>query len=341
MNSSADSLRSATLRHRMKIADRFDDSRTTSHTSRVRVPRFNQRAVMRRPVEITADARKHRRQNAQFKSPVVSRPSAGELTSAIALRTVRSTQITHEELIAEQFSDYSYPTSPPRNSLLKRQKLFYIVGSFVFLFAILVSVQSLLTNVTAKNKLAVLGSQTVTDEYGVPEGTGTDPAESPVTDEHLNAYTVAPELPRYIRIPSINVFARVKHTSVDKQGAVDAPGNIHDASWYNESAKPGNANGSSLLLGHVSGWTAPGVFKNLDKLLAGDTIEIEKGSGERVLYEVTYTESVPVSSLDMTKVLSSDVAGTHDLKLMTCSGKFNREKEAYEDRFIVHTKIIR
>jgi len=162
-----------------------------------------------------------------------------------------------------------------------------------------------------------------------------------VPDNTIINYQVAPELPRYLSIPDIGVFARIKHTGRDAEGAVDAPRNIHDVSWYTESAKPGNAIGASLLLGHVQGWSAPGVFKNIDKLEAGARFTVEKGSGETITYEVTRGQEYSLEEVNMGKILSAEDSGEHDLKLMTCSGAFDAATESYMSRYVVYAKVVR
>lgn len=258
----------------------------------------------------------------------------------LALQSVRSAHPTHEDVLAEQFAGVN--TYSGKRILTRAQKLFYGIGIAIFIFATGASIQTFVVNKDAKEQLQVLGEQTQKpDEYGVPEGSGSEPAEAEVSASAINAYKVNPELPRYLRIPDLGVFARIKHTGVDKNGAIDAPGNVNDVSWYNESARPGNEIGSSLLLGHVSGWTAPGVFKKINQLKAGMRFEVEKGSGEKLTYEVVRGESIPLEQLDMAKVLATEVAGEHDLKLMTCSGRYNKEKDHYEERYIVYAKILR
>lgn len=237
--------------------------------------------------------------------------------------------------------DGAQPIATKKRKMTRFQIAFYGFGIAMFLFAGGVSVQTLLTNKEAKEQINVLGATQVADEQGVVEGTGSDPAEAEVPAQAVANYRVNPELPRYLRITELGIFARIKHTGVNKDGAVDSPANINDVSWFNESAQPGNAVGSSLLLGHVSGWSAPGVFKKIDKLKAGMRFEVEKGSGEKLTYEVTRGEKIPVDQVDMSKILGVEVAGEHDLKLMTCSGKYNRETKQYEDRYIVYAKILR
>jgi sortase (surface protein transpeptidase) len=190
--------------------------------------------------------------------------------------------------------------------------------------------------------LGVLGAQTqTTDENGVLEGTGDEPSEAPVPTQSILSYTVSPDMPRYIRIPSIGVFSRVKQLGITREGAVDAPANINDAGWFNGSAKPGSAIGSSLIVAHVSGWTAPGAFKKINQLKPGMRFEIEKGDGEKLVYEVVRGESIPVDQVNMESILNPVEGEQHDLKLMTCSGRFNRQTDHYEERYVIFAKILR
>ncbi len=264
------------------------------------------------------------------------------IAQQVALFSVHQAKASRQDILAEEFSG-SYQEIPARRQKLSRtQKLFYGAGTLVFLFAFGVSIQGIIMNQQAKEKIGVLGAQTQKpDEYGVPEGSGDQPAEAAVSKSALAAYNVSPELPRYLRIPELGVFARIKHTGVTQDGAIDAPKNINDVSWYDQSAQPGSETGSSLLLGHVSGWTAPGVFKKINQLKSGMRFEIEKGSGEKITYEVTHGESIPLDILNMGKILTPEVTGEHDLKLMTCAGRFNREADRFEERYVVYAKIVR
>jgi sortase (surface protein transpeptidase) len=221
------------------------------------------------------------------------------------------------------------------------QKMIYAFASLVVVFSGFVSVQSFITNNQAKEQIATLGEAVSRDEQGVSEGTGNEPSEEPISQSVVANYQVPnPEDPRFLRIPSLGVFSRIKNLGVTPEGAVDAPRNIYDTGWYNGSARPGSRVGSSLILGHVSGWTGPGVFKKINELPAGGEFEIEKGTGEVIKYSVVRSEQIPLDQIDMSKVLSTEEAGKHDLKLMTCSGRYNSSTETFEDRFIVYAKQI-
>lgn len=258
---------------------------------------------------------------------------------ALALRTVMAAPAQGTIADLQEEAAKLFPILKAKRS--KWQTAFYGFGLAAFLFATGVSVHTLLTNKHAIDQVQTLGVSQTQDDQGVSQGTGGEPAEGAVSDQALANYQVSPELPRYLRIPSLGVFARIKHTGLTAEGAVDAPANINDVSWFNESAKPGNAIGSSLLLGHVSGWTAPGVFKKIDQLQPGTRFEIEKGSGEKLTYEVVRGERVPANQINMAKILASETPGEHDLKLMTCSGRYNRDSGHYEDRYIVYARILR
>ena len=255
----------------------------------------------------------------------------------IALQAVASAPA--QDYLSEQFI---VDAPPAKKRLSKTQKFFYGAGISVFAFATLVSAQTFITNLQTKKQVGVLGEQSqLADSQGVAEGSSSEPAESPVSSQAIAGYRVDPELPRYLRIPDLKVFARIKHTGVDKNGAVGSPKNINDVSWFDQGAVPGAEVGSSLLLGHVSGWSAHGVFKKIDQLKAGMRFEVEKGSGEKLTYEVVSGQKIPVDQIDMSKILGTENAGEHDLKLMTCSGKYNKETKQYEERYVVFAKILR
>lgn len=224
----------------------------------------------------------------------------------------------------------------------KLKVAFYGFGVIAIFISLTASIQSFLGNRNARETVATLGAADNTpDEQGIVEGSGTDPSEDDVTMDAVAGYQVSADYPRYIRIPSLNVSARVKQTGRDKVGAVDAPWNVHDVSWFNESVLPGAPQGTSLLLGHVSGYTKPGVFKRLQDVRSEDTIEIEKGNGSILTYVVVSTDRIAVQDIDMSKILATDAVGEQTLKLMTCVGAYDSGTDSYSERLVVHAKLVR
>jgi len=256
--------------------------------------------------------------------------------NAIALNAVQTSKRIDDTAGYPDEDDTVYTNGKQKLSLL--QKSMYGVGSAVFLFSMFVSVQSFMTNNKAQEQIATLGESTTKDEQGVAEGTSDEPSEEPISESAVLAFRPPnPEDPRFLRIPDINVVSRIKALGVTGGGAVDTPKNIFDTGWYSGGVRPGSP-GSSLILGHVSGWTGPGVFKTLNKLAVGARFEIEKGTGEKIYYEVTKTEQIPASQVDMSKILATEVAGQHDIKLMTCSGRYDPATKDFLDRFVVYGK---
>ncbi len=150
----------------------------------------------------------------------------------------------------------------------------------------------------------------------------------------IASHSVEPNLPRRLIIDKIAVEARIFKMGVTTAGDMDIPRNIHDVAWYENSVKPGEA-GATVLVGHVSGPTTPGVFKNLKNLVTGDAIEIEKGDGTFAKYKVMAKEVVDTANFDLAHVLTPIKTGKSGLNLVTFTGKFNASINSYEQRLIV------
>lgn len=166
---------------------------------------------------------------------------------------------------------------------------------------------------------------------------GTD--EKPVTPQQKSDYVVAPDLPRYLTIDKIGVHARVLRLGLNDKGQVAAPQGIWDVGWYEGSALP-SANGTAFIDGHISGPTLPAVFVRLHELVPGDTMTIERGSGELLHYQVQSLDSKKLNEIDMATLLGPHNGNAQSLVLMTCIGQFDVKHYAYDSRLIVVAKRI-
>lgn len=169
--------------------------------------------------------------------------------------------------------------------------------------------------------------------------TSSDISEDEPSDEEKRSYSVAPEQPKMIYIPALNVSSRVKQVGVNSKGQLDVPGNIYDTAWYKESALPGAIGGSTLIDGHVSGPTQKGAFYNLKNIKESDKITIEKGDGKRVDYKVKKVEIVETSRVEMANMLVPITPGSHGLNLISCTGKYNEQTKDFEQRVLVFAEI--
>ena len=163
--------------------------------------------------------------------------------------------------------------------------------------------------------------------------------ETLVTADDIKNYKVAASLPRVIRISEINVEARVLPMGVNDDGSMQSPLNAGDAGWYTGSAQPGQL-GAAAIVGHASGPTREGLFAYLDKLKAGDIVEIERGDGTKLTYSVVKTETVALKNVDMNKFLRPVDGEAEGLNLMTCAGNWVESSKTRDQRVIVYTKRL-
>lgn len=163
--------------------------------------------------------------------------------------------------------------------------------------------------------------------------------ESDLPTDFLASYAVAPDLPRALYISKLNIAARVLPMGVNPDNSMQAPINIFDSGWYTGSAKPGTA-GAAVIDAHASGPTREGLFAYLNTLVAGDTLEVERGDGTRLSYRVVHIETVPLDDVDMSKVLLPYGSATEGLNLITCDGEWLQGSATYDHRTIVYTERV-
>lgn len=169
------------------------------------------------------------------------------------------------------------------------------------------------------------------DVRDVPDETRPDPRT-------FGSYIVAPDLPRFLRIPRFNILARVMREGVLPNGEVDTPRNIFDVGWYEGSAKPGDI-GATLIVGHLSGPTTNGSLYNLKDLNTGDTVEIERGDGKKLTYAVVGKKTQNYQDVDMAKALRSQDPTKSGLNLITCAGRYDARRHVFEKRIVVYTVL--
>ena len=144
-------------------------------------------------------------------------------------------------------------------------------------------------------------------------------------------------LPARLRIPKINVNAKLEHVGLTPSGAMDSPLGPDNVAWFNLGPIPGNI-GSSVIDGH-SGWkdNLPAVFDNLNKLSKGDKIYVEDEKGITVTFVVreikTYDKNANASD-----VFYSDDGRVH-LNLITCSGAWDKIIGNSSTRLVVFSDI--
>ncbi len=166
------------------------------------------------------------------------------------------------------------------------------------------------------------------------------PSSQKPSAKTVAAYTVPAGDPKYISIPVIGVNqARIIRLGLLQDGQIATPGSIYDTGWYDASAEPGQA-GAMFIFGHVSSWTADGVFYNLDKLKTGDSIVITRGDNQTFTYQVVSSKIYPYNAVDMSAVLAPVNPNKPGLNLMTCTGQVIKGTSEFNERLVVFTSLV-
>lgn len=138
-------------------------------------------------------------------------------------------------------------------------------------------------------------------------------------------------LPSRVRIPAINVDAPIIPLGMDDNGQMHIPSNPSDVGWFAPGIIPGST-GSAVFAGHLNtAGGGHGVFWNLHTLKPSDTIAVESGSGQTLLFSVTTSQSYPYNEAPMQEIFSA--SGGRILNLITCTGTW--EGATYDQRLVV------
>jgi sortase A len=149
---------------------------------------------------------------------------------------------------------------------------------------------------------------------------------------------VVPVTPTLLTIPKIGVNAAVKSMGITSDGKMAVPDNYTDVGWFAAAGTtiPGNI-GNAVLGAHVDSGgtkkTTSGVFKNLDKLVAGDTIDITDKNGNVFHFKVASTKIYAYNSTTTAEVFGH--ADASHLNLITCHGVWLPKAGTYNERLVV------
>lgn len=228
---------------------------------------------------------------------------------------------TPQPAVYRDTSDGSVPRAKDRKRkrLTWQPALLYGMAAVIFSFGIAVAVGGFQANSHVAAQVKTL-QKAASNEGGEQNYAGPPPSTDKPSSQAITSYTVAPDAPRYISIPKLGVHARVLPMSVNDKNQLDAPKNIHDAGWYNDSSMPGLP-GAMLVDGHSGIGKTNGVFHYAAKLIRGDSITIERGDGQKFTYKVTSVSVLKVDSVDMSTMVMPDEGANEGLNIITCTGK--------------------
>lgn len=232
--------------------------------------------------------------------------------------------------------------------VIKKAKIRFVsnallaIGIALLITGISIGYRDMLTNNLANKKAALLvieANLQAAKYHALIATSSSTPATVKPDTSAVSGYDVVRNLPRYLLIPKLGVNARVLSVGLDAQGVLQTPANVFDTAWFNESSLPGQA-GAMLIDGHVSSWTAHGVFHDLKKLLAGDIINIENGDNAIFSYQVVKVQIYDASNVDMAGAMLPIDATKPGLNLISCTGDVIAGTNDFNKRIIVFSAQI-
>lgn len=145
--------------------------------------------------------------------------------------------------------------------------------------------------------------------------------------------------PVRVEVPSISATSSLIATGLRPDGSLEVPPVTApmQASWYDQSPTPGEV-GPSVLLGHVNGNGEPGIFANLDRVVAGALVNVDRADGQRAVFKVSRVETFPKSSFP-TDLVYNDTPNSA-LRLITCGGDYDAANRNYLSNVIVYADLV-
>lgn len=144
--------------------------------------------------------------------------------------------------------------------------------------------------------------------------------------------------PTHLRIPALSIDTSfVAPLGLNEDNTVSVPDSFTQVGWYKNGATPGEI-GPAVILGHVDSVKGPAVFYSLGQLKVGDTIEITRADASVALFAVEKLERYPQDQFPTQLVYGqTDFVA---LRLVTCSGTFNKGAQRYSHNLVVFARLI-
>ena len=148
---------------------------------------------------------------------------------------------------------------------------------------------------------------------------------------------IRPGVPARLEIPALGVRAPVIKLGLNGDGSLEVPRRFGDTGWWSGGARPGER-GPAVIVGHVDSKTGPAVFYRLGQLRRGDRIRVLDHDGAATTFAVERLEHHAKAHFPTAAVYGPTRAPA--LRLVTCSGGFDRSSGHYLDNTIVFAAAV-
>ncbi|OLR24672.1 class F sortase [Bacillus cereus] len=143
-------------------------------------------------------------------------------------------------------------------------------------------------------------------------------------------------LPVKLTFQRTQVTVNILPVGLDKDGRMIVKDGLETASWYQQSAIPGNQ-GNALIAGHRDWKGVLGGFQYLETIQKNEKVLIQYEDKEIRTFQVVEKNVYPMNEVPEEAM---NIQGESRVTLITCTGKFIREKGGYQSRIIVILQLV-
>lgn len=144
--------------------------------------------------------------------------------------------------------------------------------------------------------------------------------------------------PTRLSIPSIGVNAPFTKLALGSDGRLEAPpvNNVNLVGWYADGPTPGER-GNSIVAGHVDTKTGPAVFLLLSLLKPGGGVDVSRADGSVAHFTIDSVETFAKNDFPDQRVYGDTPDA--QLRIITCGGTFDHQKQDYKDNVVVFAHL--
>jgi len=159
------------------------------------------------------------------------------------------------------------------------------------------------------------------------------PAAKPHHKRHRAARAA---IPVHVKIAAVGIDTALIPLGLDAHRALEMPERFDVAGWWSGGYRPGEP-GPAVIAGHVDSKTGPAIFYRLGKLKRGDGVVVRRRDGSSVRFTVRSVAHYAKSAFPTKQVYGP--TSRPALRLITCSGDFDRSTGHYVDNTVVFAEI--
>lgn len=133
---------------------------------------------------------------------------------------------------------------------------------------------------------------------------------------------------------AIGASMPIDPVGVAPDGQMEIPEDALRAGWYRYAASPADDAGSVVVAAHAGSFVTPrGPLYDLRDARVGHTVELTDANGTTTTWSVTAVEQLGKVTIDFGRYF--DRTGPRRLVLITCGGRWDAERQSYDDNIIV------